>query len=502
MRFIIAISGCYKDNIQAIIFGKNNGILKLSKNKPFLILFTLLSFISCKSGKNIVADIENKKGTAHHLTTEDTLYINRAEIDKYVLRVMDEQQIPGMQIVATKAGKVVYSGNFGFANLNHLVPVTDTTRFRSGSIGKTATALTIALLERDGLLSFDDPLSVFFPDAPPHWADIKVLNLLDNTSGLRDPGLGWTSNFSDEEYLTAAYAQPVAFAPGEYNVYENVNYSLLGIIIERVSGKDWQTFKQERLFGPLGMRRTHGVTTRVVVPGGAQGYQRRDGRLVEAAPEFSQSVWNLADGSLWTTAHDWTLLMSNYLNGTLFDSSYIDGVLLTSRKLNSGRPVNYSFGHWIGEIAGTRTAEHGGGVPGFRTFSIIYPDKRLTLVLTCNFSECGEKEIAHTVAGLLDPDLRISNLTPVEVSNPERFSGTYYYPGWGETKFVVEDGKLYHQSDWFKNECRMYSATGCSPDGEARFEFLTSDENQVEALIYYDSGYDKGWWIKRIKTDQ
>ena len=427
---------------------------------------------------------------------------NYGEIDQYVRHKMDERHIPGLQVVITSEGEVAYSGNFGFADLAHRVPVTDTTRFRSGSIGKTATALGVALLEQDGLLSFDDALTKHFPDAPPHWAEITVQDLIDQTSGLQDPRLGWTEDFSAEEYLEAAYAQPPAFAPGEYHVYENVNYALLGLITVRVSEMSWQAFQRQRIFGPLGMSRTHGVTVRVVVPGGAEGYQWQDGHLLEAAPEFSQSVWDLATGSLWTTARDWTRLLLAYENEELFDQPFVDGVLLTPRSLDSGRPVNYSFGTWIGEIGGTRTAEHGGGVPGFRTFAALYPDKDITVMVTCNLSDCGEKEIAHTVAGLFDPDLRVPELTPVEVADLERFTGTYYFPAWGDGAFVVEGGKLYNQSDWFHYECRMYSLTGCTPGGETRFEFVEGDEGEIEGLIFYDSAYDQGWRIERNDTDQ
>lgn len=445
------------------------------------------------------------KDTSFASGVADTVHVapptGEKKIDRYLLRMMEENHIPGLQAVITKDGKTVYSGNFGFADLNHRVPVTDTTRFRSGSIGKTATALGVALLERDGLLSFDDALTEYFTDAPQHWAEITIQDLVDQTSGLQDPGLGWTADFTYEEYLEAAYAQPLIFSPGKYNVYDNVNYALLGLITEQVEGMSWQAFQQERIFRPLGMSRTHGVTARCVVPGGAKGYQWQNRHLFEAAPEFSQSVWDLATGSLWTTARDWTRLLLAYEYEELFNQPFIDDVLLTSRDLESGRPVNYSFGNWIGEIGGTRTAEHGGGVPGFRTFAVLYPDKDITVMVTCNLSDCGEKEIAHTIAGMFDPDLRVPELKPVEITKLERFTGTYYFPSWGEGKFVVEDGKLYNQSDWFKIECRMYSATGCTPGGETRFEFIEG-EGEIEGLIYYDSAYDKGWWIDRVDTNQ
>lgn len=421
-----------------------------------------------------------------------------SEIDEYIRHTMDERHIPGLQVVITKNGEIAYTGNFGYADLSHNVPVTDSTRFRSGSIAKTATAIGVALLERDGLLSFNDPLTKFFPDAPAHWKDITVLDLLDQTSGLQDPELGWTQNFTADEYLKAAYALPPEYLPGKYHVYLNVNYALLGLITDRISGMSWQEFQHKRIFSPLKMSRTHSVTTLAVVSGAAEGYQWRQDRLLEAVPEFSQSQWDLADGSLWTTAHDWTRLLLSYKSEILFNKSFIEDELLNSRNLESGHLVNYSFGNWVGEINGNRTIEHGGGVPGFRTFAVLYPDKEMTIMVTCNLSECGERDIAHTVAGLYDPGLRVPELSTMEVEDLERFTGTYYFPALGEVKFVVEDDKLYNQSDWFRYECLMYSPTGCKIEGETRFEFIVNDAGETEGLIYFDSAYDKGWEIERI----
>lgn len=84
------------------------------------------------------------------------------------------------------------------------------------------------------------------------------------------------------------------------------------------------------------MERTHAVRIREIVPDAARGYQWQDGRLLRAAPTFSQSVYDLASGSLWTTASDWPRLPNSYLRADLFPREYIEQVLLSSRKLNSG----------------------------------------------------------------------------------------------------------------------------------------------------------------------
>lgn len=258
-----------------------------------------------------------------------------SELSSHVRQEMEAQHIPGLQLVITRDGEAVYSQAFGYADLAHRVEVTDTTRFQSGSIAKTATALGIALLERSGALAFDDPLTNFFPDAPEAWSEITVWDLVDQTSGLQDPDLGWTADFSEVEYLEEAYAVPPAFPPGQYYVYQNVNFSIAGMITSRIAGRPWAEFQRDRIFHPLGMDRTHAVRIREIVPSAARGYQWEQGRLLRAAPTFSQSVWDLATGSLWTTASDWSRLLNSYLQADLFPREYVDRVLLSSRELNS-----------------------------------------------------------------------------------------------------------------------------------------------------------------------
>lgn len=419
-----------------------------------------------------------------------------SELSSHVRQEMEAQHIPGLQLVITRDGEAVYSQAFGYADLAHRVEVTDTTRFQSGSIAKTATALGIALLERSGALAFDDPLTNFFPDAPEAWSEITVWDLVDQTSGLQDPDLGWTADFSEVEYLEEAYAVPPAFPPGQYYVYQNVNFSIAGMITSRIAGRPWAEFQRDRIFHPLGMDRTHAVRIREIVPSAARGYQWEEGRLLRAAPTFSQSVWDLATGSLWTTASDWSRLLNSYLQADLFPREYVDRVLLSSRELNSGYPANYSFGNWIGSINGHRTIEHGGGNPGFRTFAILYPDKRMTLVLMTNASH-DLRPLAHQVAGLFDPDLRVPTRTEIEVENLERFEGLYYFPDWGETAVVVDEGALILDAGWFRDECRMYAPTACTPGGEVSFEFLVGEDGAVTGILYRDSAYDLGWRIER-----
>lgn len=141
--------------------------------------------------------------------------------------------------------------------------------------------------------------------------------------------------------------------------------------------------------------------------------------------------------------------------------------------------------------------EHGGGNPGVRSFAILYPDKRMTVIMMFNASS-DLRPLARRVAGLFDPDLRLPLRSEIKVANLERFQGRYYFPGWGESEFVVEDGALILDGGWFRNECRMYAPAACTPGDEVSFEFLVAEDGAVACILYRDSAYGLGWRIERV----
>src|SRR5207244_13170214 len=103
----------------------------------------------------------------------------------YVVAVVGRQRVPGVAVAIVSKGNVTRRG-YGFANLEHMVPVTDETLFQSGSLGKMFTATAVMLQVEDGKLALSDPITKFFPDAPATWRTITVRNLLNHTSGIPD----------------------------------------------------------------------------------------------------------------------------------------------------------------------------------------------------------------------------------------------------------------------------------------------------------------------------
>ena len=105
-------------------------------------------------------------------------------IDRFIRSEMERQQIPGVAIAVVKHGKIVKAEGYGFANIEHSVPVIPETVFQSASVGKQFTAAGVLLLAEEGKLGLDDPISRYLTNAPPTWQGITIRHLLNHTSGI------------------------------------------------------------------------------------------------------------------------------------------------------------------------------------------------------------------------------------------------------------------------------------------------------------------------------
>ena len=138
-------------------------------------------------------------------------------VDRYVRAELERQRIPGMSVAVLRDDSILLARGYGFANLEHRVPATDSTIYQSGSVGKQFTSAAIVTLAREGKLGLDDPIRKYLPEAPSGWAKITVRHLLTHTSGVPD----YTADLVDfrrdytEEALAKLYAGlRLDFSPG------------------------------------------------------------------------------------------------------------------------------------------------------------------------------------------------------------------------------------------------------------------------------------------------
>lgn len=316
---------------------------------------------------------------------------------------------PGAVVAVIRDGKVLLSKAYGMADLERGVPLTAESKMTVGSNSKQFTAFAIHLLAQDGKLTFDDDVRTYVPEVPDFGKKITIRHLLHHTSGLRDcfelMGLtGWRG----DEVITQEDALPLIerqralnFAPGQEHTYSNTNYMLLGLIVERVSGKLLADFARERIFEPLGMKHTqflHGYGT--VVPGRALSY------VLSAAGGYEYvAVGDSMDGAggVVSTVGDLALWDRNFYDNRVGGKEQVAHMQATG-VLNDGQAINYASGLIVDAYRGKRIVEHGGSIGGFRAQLLRFPEQRFSVMMLANSSDIDYDAMVHSIADIyLEP---------------------------------------------------------------------------------------------------
>jgi CubicO group peptidase (beta-lactamase class C family) len=266
------------------------------------------------------------------------------------------------------------------------------TVFDLASVSKEFTAGAILLLQQDGKLSVNDPLSTYFPGFPNGDA-ISLLYLLQHRSGLQE-----YNNFGDFPDFASAYGafmtsgqtnyQPIVdrlatfslkFAPGTQFDYTNTNYVLLGMIVAKVSGAPLGTFLQQRIFGPLGM--THTAQGFAPSPTDlALGYEN-DG----AGPVRSWQ-WNLqwlaGPGGMTSTVGDLELWDRAVRQPGIFSAASLAQMFAPSPFPQSYG--TYADGWFIATLQSHRYLWHDGALGGYQTVNATFPDDGIDIIVLTN----------------------------------------------------------------------------------------------------------------------
>ena len=176
-------------------------------------------------------------------------------VDAYVRSEMGKRRIPGLALAVIQHGRVEKTSSYGLADLAFDIPVTPTTLFNVKSETKAFTAVAVMTLVEAGKLKLDDHIGTYLNELPASWREITIRQLLDHTSGVPDVARNSysTETVADtpEEALRVLSDRPMDFAPGSQWRYNQTNYLLLGLLIEKLSGESYSRFCEDRLFAPL-----------------------------------------------------------------------------------------------------------------------------------------------------------------------------------------------------------------------------------------------------------
>lgn len=340
-------------------------------------------------------------------------------VEGVVSAEMKAQRIPGLAVAVVREGQVLKASGLGSSNLEHAVPVSRSTLFQSGSLGKQFTAVALMLQVEDGKLALDDPISRFFPEAPPSWKLITVRHLVTHTSGIPDYDertLDYRKDYTEEEMLRLAFSLPLEFTAGARWNYGNTGYVLLGILIGKVSGKFYGDVLRERVFGPLGMKTAQVISEEDILPHRAAGYRLVNNTLKNqewVAPRLNTT----ADGSLYLSLDDW-LLWEQALRrrAVLTPASWQQ--IFTPVQLNSGRTYPYGFGWGLPDGRGPARYQHGGAWQGFTTAYLHAIDADPSVIVLSNLAGANPMRIAELVAQVYRPSLKPAALTVLPDPDP------------------------------------------------------------------------------------
>ena len=304
-----------------------------------------------------------------------------------LFREFDHPDVPGASVAVVREEKIVMAKGYGLANVEESIPATPYTNFRIASMTKQFTAMCIMMLKERGLLSYNDPITRFFPDFPAIGKQITVRHLVGHTSGLVDyediiPA-GQTEQLKDRDVLELLKTQQgTYFTPGTQYRYSNTGYALLALIVEQVSGTDFATFLKENIFDPLGMSETvayeKGAST---VNHRALGYRQTDQGFIDADQSLTSAV--LGDGGIYTSVLDYCK-WDQALYGTELVGRQALQEVFTPGRLADGTPTIYGFGWRIETRGTTLVVHHNGGTCGFNSAVRRAPERQTTVMVFAN----------------------------------------------------------------------------------------------------------------------
>jgi CubicO group peptidase (beta-lactamase class C family) len=326
------------------------------------------------------------------------------QVDSIANQVLQSTGVPSASVAVVKNGRLAYANAYGAAKLEPRVAATPNMRYAIGSISKQFTAVAILLLQQDGKLTLDDPVSKFIPGLT-RGNEVTVRQLLSHTSGYQDfwPQdylMPMMRNATTPRRIADEWAKkPLDFEPGSRWQYSNTNYTLAGMVVEKASGMPFFQFVRTRILEPAGLTNAADFDASPRAAN-ATGYIRYGLGPLRPAPDAG-SGWMWAAGELALTARDLATWDINLIrHGLLKPESYRE--LEREVVLNNGAGTGYALGLDVSMQGGRFMIEHSGEVSGFTADNMVFPeDSAAIVVLTNQDAAPASGAIANQIAQIL-----------------------------------------------------------------------------------------------------
>lgn len=410
---------------------------------------------------------------------------------------------PGVALLVAKNGRTIYRNAFGKANLELDVNMSADNVFQLASITKQFTAVAILMLEEQGKLSVNDPLTKFIPDYPTQGTTITIHHLLNHTSGIKS----YTSmnlhgiarkDMTPTELIDFFKNEPMDFKPGEKYEYNNSGYILLGHIIEVVTKDTYENFIENNIFKPLKMNNSLYGSVKEIIPNRANGYQESENGYANA--DYLSLTIPYAAGSLMSTVDDMLKWQNALTKNILLKQSTFEKAINGSI-LNNGEKIDYGYGLGTTKIQGAKGYTHSGGIFGYTTNGIYLKNEDVYVIglsnCSCNDIGALTKKVAALAIGKPFPSIK--DAVTLKDEDLKQWVGAYKFED-DVIRFIsFEDGKLMSQREG-SSKFKIY------PLNKNHFIFedvtlayhFSKDNNGKKQLIMNNSGNE----VKATETDK
>ncbi|WP_175622367.1 serine hydrolase domain-containing protein [Chryseobacterium schmidteae] len=387
------------------------------------------------------------------------------KLDSLFTKKYEDKILNGNVLIAEK-GKIIFQKSFGVADYETKRLLNNATIFELASVSKQFTAMGIVLLEKQGKLKYDDPISKFIPELS-FYKNITVRNLLNHTGGLPDYIEIFSEKWDKSKFATnkdiitefAKYKPEILFQPNEKYEYSNTGYALLGYIIEKVSGQSFGDYLEANIFKPLGMKNTFVYRSRFqpkVIENYAKGFIENDFGFIISPDALGKSFLSyyldgiVGDGMVNSTTED-LLKWDRSLYTDKLVNKKDKTIIFQGTKLNDGKITDYGFGWQIAEEKEYgKVVAHSGGWTGYTTYIERNLSKDQTIIILQNIDTSKTEIPAQNARKILNNEkIIVTTLKKGVYSDKEldQFLGIYGAENYPMKITISKDGEnLYGQA--------------------------------------------------------
>ncbi len=484
-----------------------------------------------QAGQKLPFKLERKK--APEAAAKDSL----AGFEEFVEKAREVWKVPGLALAIIKGDKVLLSRGFGHRDLERKLPVTADTLFAIGSCTKAFTTFVMGTLVDEGKLEWDKPVSNYILGFKLHdrvaTERMTPVDLVTHRSGLpRHDSLWYNATLSRKEMVERLqYLEPSKDFRTDFQ-YNNAMFLTAGYLIEQVTGKTWEEAVRDRIFTPLGIKRSNfSVLDSQKAPDFALPYEEREDKVQRM--EF-RNITNVGPaGSINSSVADLISWVKVHLNGGKLDSKKVMNPLtvayLHTPRMETGQrqdepelvPGGYALGWFTDTYRGHQRVHHGGGIDGFSALIALMPEDQIGIVALTNMNGTGlpgvlVRHAADRLLGLSSRDWSAERLARREKGRAatkeakakknliqksgtkpahklEEYAGEYEHAGYGLMRIDLKGGRLemtynniatplehWHYEVW--NGVKIEKERADHTFEDIRVMFLTNMDGDVNAV--------------------